>query len=181
MTLKLGGVRLDPPAAFNFLVTLQGSGGSVGGGASMPKPPAAGFSEAGGLEMNLEVEEYKEGGVNDRVRQFATRMSYSHIRLKRGMALSDELWEWIYAFVEGRGERKDGAVTLMDAEHKPVKAWEFIRGLPVKWSGPSLDANQSQVAFEELEIAHEGLRLGSSTTLMSPGELVDLGRDALGL
>ena len=33
----------------------------------------------------------------------------------------------------------------------------FTRGLPVKWSGPSFNASQSQVVFEEVEIAHEGL------------------------
>jgi hypothetical protein len=28
----------------------------------------------------------------------------------------------------------------------------------VKWTGPSLNAAQNQVAIEELEIAHEGLK-----------------------
>ena len=36
-----------------------------------------------------------------------------------------------------------------------------MRGLPVKWTGLSLNAGQSQVAFEEIEIAHEGLTLSS--------------------
>ena len=32
-------------------------------------------------------------------------------------------------------------------------------GIPVKWTGPSLNASQSNVAIEALEIAHEGLEL----------------------
>jgi hypothetical protein len=34
--------------------------------------------------------------------------------------------------------------------------------LPVKVSGPSLNAKTGEVAIEELDIAHEGLRLGSA-------------------
>jgi phage tail-like protein len=61
--------------------------------------------------------------------------------------------------VLGTVARRDGVVTLLDEERNVVKAWSFTRGLPVKWSGPSLNAMQSQVAFEEIEIAHEGLAL----------------------
>jgi hypothetical protein len=35
----------------------------------------------------------------------------------------------------------------------------FKRGIPMKWVGPSLNAAQSNVAIESLEIAHEGLFL----------------------
>ena len=37
-------------------------------------------------------------------------------------------------------------------------------GIPVKWSGPALDAGTSAVAIEKLEIAHEKL-----TLTLSPG------------
>ncbi|MFN2407759.1 MAG: phage tail protein [Pyrinomonadaceae bacterium] len=35
--------------------------------------------------------------------------------------------------------------------------WRFKRGVPMKWTGPSLNAAQSSVAIEALEISHEGL------------------------
>jgi phage tail-like protein len=37
--------------------------------------------------------------------------------------------------------------------------WKFKRGIPVKWSGPALNASQNSVAVESLEIAHEGLEM----------------------
>ena len=37
--------------------------------------------------------------------------------------------------------------------------WQVRRGLPVKWTGPSMNAGQGEVAVEELEIALEGLKL----------------------
>jgi hypothetical protein len=39
----------------------------------------------------------------------------------------------------------------------PNNIWYFRRGLPVKYTGPSLNATQSSVAIESIEIAHEGL------------------------
>jgi hypothetical protein len=35
--------------------------------------------------------------------------------------------------------------------------WTFRRGLPVKYSGPTLNALQGAVAIESISIMHEGL------------------------
>jgi phage tail-like protein len=160
MALNLAGVRADPILGYNFLITLVDSSSVLTSVLSgIYNVVLGGFSEASGLEMNLEVEEYKEGGRNDTPRKFPTRVTWSNLRLKRGVAYSDDLWNWHYGFVEGRGRRRDGVVVLQNDLHVPIKVWYFTRGLPVKWTGPSLDAGQSRVAVEEVEIAHEGLKL----------------------
>ncbi|MFZ0318999.1 MAG: phage tail protein [Candidatus Sulfotelmatobacter sp.] len=151
------GVRVDPYRAFNFLITLADSAGSSGGAAQ--STPAGGFSECSGIEMSMDIEEYKEGGNNATTLRFPTRIKWTNLRLKRGIALADDLWLWHYGFVQGQVVRRDGVVTLLDEQKNPVKVWSFTRGLPVKWTGPSLNAIQNQVAIEELEIAHEGLKL----------------------
>ena len=152
--------RGDPARAYNFLVSLVNSGSvltTVLQG--IQKIPVAGFSECTGLETTLDVEEYKEGGNNGAVLRFPTRTTWGNIRLKRGVVLDDDLWNWHYDFVLGQGRRRDGVIVLQNDQHSPVKVWTFTRGLPVKWTGPSLNASQNQVAIEELEIAHEGLQL----------------------
>lgn len=160
MATSAQGVRSDPYRAFNFLIRLVDSGGTPGGTTqSQQGSPAGGFSECSGIEMSLDVEEYKEGGNNGCSLQFPTRVKLTHLRLKRGLALSDDLWNWHYSFVQGQVVRRDGVVSLLDEQQNPVKTWSFRRGLPVKWSGPSLNAMTNQVAIEELEIAHEGLKL----------------------
>jgi phage tail-like protein len=189
MSAFVPAARIDPYRSFNFLITLTRSaksmsfGGyvvapavtvsqpvisisiSIGGGAAAPRPappppaPVAGFSECSGLELALDIEEYKEGGNNGTVLRLPTRAKWTNLKLKRGVALSDDLWLWHYGFVQGTVSRRDGVVTLQDEQQNPVKVWSFKRGLPVKWTGPSLNATQSQVAFEEIEIAHEGLTL----------------------
>jgi phage tail-like protein len=162
--MGLGGIgmRTDPFRNYNFLVMLVDSASSLMSVLSaIQRTALAGFSESSGLEMDLEVEEYKEGGGNGTILKFPTRVKWSNIRLRRGMAASDDLWSWHYNFVEGKGARRDGVIVLQDERHNPAKAWSFTRGLPVKWVGPSMNAAQSQVAIEELEITHEGLKLWS--------------------
>lgn len=158
MAVGIPGLRLDPVRTYNFLITLIDS--SVLGtlASAVQNVVLGGFTECTGIEMELETESYNEGGNNGRVLMFPTRVKWSHIRLRRGMAVGAELWNWHYGFVEGKGRRRDGIIVLQNDARVPVQLWSFTRGLPVKWTGPSLNAMQSQVAVEELEIAHEGLR-----------------------
>ena len=46
---------------------------------------------------------------------------------------------------------------LLTETRVPQSIWYFRRGLPVKYSGPSLNATQNNVAIESIEIAHEGV------------------------
>lgn len=149
----------DPALGFNFSISLVESA-SVGSfiQAAVGRPPAGGFSECSGLEVTIPAETYAEGGNNGTLLKFGGRAAWSNIRLKRGVVTSADLWRWHYDYVEGKGRRRDGVITLLDERGESVRVWRFVRGLPVRWAGPALDALQSHVAIEEIEIAHEGLR-----------------------
>jgi phage tail-like protein len=156
--------RVDPVLGFNFNISLTDSANTISLAVSIVAPTAlGGFTECSGLETTLETEDYREGGNNGLVRKFPTRTTWANVRLKRGVATSDQLWVWHYDYVLGHGKRRDGVITLQNDRFQTVKAWRFMRGLPVKWVGPSMNAMQGQVAIEELEIAHEGMKL------LSPG------------
>src|SRR5262249_27994841 len=143
---RVTGQRNDPFRAYNFLVTLVDSSSSLGAVLSAIQNVAlGGFSECSGLEMTMDPEEYKEGGVNSTILKFPNRVKWSNIKLRRGMTYADNLWKWHYSFVEGRGVRRDGVVVLQNDLQTPVKVWSFTRGLPIKWTGPTLNAAQSQV------------------------------------
>jgi phage tail-like protein len=153
--------RNDPLGAFNFYITLLDSSSLLGTLVTAVLGYAvAGFSECTGLEASVEIMDYREGGLNTYVHKFATRASYANLVLKRGVIyLYDDLWNWHNGWVQGSGTRKDGLVVLLDESRQPAKIWKFKRGIPMKWVGPSLNASQSSVAFESLDIAHEGLEL----------------------
>ena len=98
---------------------------------------------------------------------FPTRVKWSNINLKKGVGVSSALWDWHYGFVEGKGKRRDGIIVLQNDLKIPVKIWQFRRGLPVKYTGPSMNAGQSQIAVESIEIAHEGISQVPFTGLAS--------------
>jgi phage tail-like protein len=155
--------RNDPVLNHNFVISLLDSTSAL----TPAAPPAlaaildgaaAGFSECTGLELTMPAEEYREGGNNTAVLKFASRASWSNVSLKRGVSGNTDLWDWHFSFIEGRGKRRDGVILLLDASRQPRQAWYFRRGLPVKYSGPSLNATQNSVVIEAIEIAHEGLQ-----------------------
>jgi phage tail-like protein len=157
----------NPLPAFNFLIQLIDSSSKVaevltavslasGGG---------GFTECSGLDASLQVEDYIEGGQNSYTHKFPTRITYPNIILKRGVGFGEDLWNWHFSYVKGKGKRRDGVIFLQNDLHIPIKQWIFKSGLPVKWSGPSLNASQNAIAIESIEIAHEGLELVSPGTI----------------
>ncbi|HKE25408.1 MAG TPA: phage tail protein [Bryobacteraceae bacterium] len=154
-------LRIDPLGVYNFYLTLLDSQATVGTLITAAVNYfVAGFSECTGMEATFEVMQVKEGGLNTHVWQLPVRASHSNITLKHGAIYAyDDLWDWHYSWVTGQGTRKDGLIVLKDNSGQPAKMWKFKRGIPTKWVGPSLNAMQSNVAIEALEIAHEGLEL----------------------
>jgi phage tail-like protein len=146
--------------SYNFLISLLDTSSNLAKSiavSAIMEVALGGFSECSGLEMSLDVEEYNEGGRNGYALKFPTRVKWSNITLKKGVGAGTDLWDWHYGFVEGRGKRRDGIVILQNDLHIPNNVWYFRRGLPVKYTGPSMSATQSDVAIESIEIAHEGI------------------------
>jgi phage tail-like protein len=156
------GTRSDPLLGYNFIVTLIDTSSVLALatsfiGSAISDVALGGFTECTGLEMALDVEEYKEGGNNGAILKFPTRVKWTDITLKKGMGTSTELWDWHYGFVEGEGKRRDGIIMLQNDLHEPNNIWYFKRGLPIKYTGPTMNASQNGVAIESIVIAHEGI------------------------
>ncbi len=163
--------RADPLLGFNFVVSITDShpaASSALAGISINVTTAqatAGFSEISGLEATMDVENYDAGGVNGGALRFPGRIKWSNLVFKRGVIaqrpISDtsDFRAWLQTFLDGKVVRKDGVITLMDESGSAALAWSWHRGLFTKVAGPTLNAQQSQVAIEQLEIAHEGLTI----------------------
>ena len=143
------GDRTNPVLGFHFSVAVEINGVVV-----------AGFSEVSGLQSELEVQEYREGGVNEYTHKFAGPAKYpSNLILKRGIADKNGLWPWYSKVVQGTVQRQTVTVLLMNNSGDETRRWQLINAYPVKWSGPDLKATASEVAIETLELAHDGLIL----------------------
>lgn len=121
----------------------------------------AGFSEVSGLQQELEMEEYAEGGQNFFVHKLPKRIKYPPLVLKRGILLSDDLWTWYQDYLYGRAVPKEGSIVMygfVNGEKKEVRRWNFEKAYPVKWVGPDFRAVSGDVAIESLELVHQGLK-----------------------
>ncbi len=169
-------IRVGPLPSFNFYIALVDEPDNALKEAAQVASSfvLGGFSEAQGLESEIEVVEYAAGGVNDRVFRFPTRARFPHVVLSRGVAFDEDLYLWHEAFLKGEGRRRNGMIFLANEARVPIKAWTFENGIPVKWSGPALNAATPGVAIEKLEIAHEKLAL-----TLSPGKALDSALDAV--
>lgn len=121
----------------------------------------AGFSEVSGLEQEIEVEEYKEGGM-DFVHKLPNGIKYANLVLKRGISDSPQLRLWYQAVVQAVTYRlplpKSPVIyiSIIDASGEEQVRFLVKSAYPIKWSGPQLNATGSEVAIEALEIVHEG-------------------------
>jgi phage tail-like protein len=155
-------LRSDPLLNHNFVVSLLDTSSTLAavGAAALSAVSdvlLGGFSECSGLEMSLKVEDYNEGGNNGTVLKFPGRVSWGNLTFKKGLSSSSALWDWSYGFAIGKGKRRDGLIVLLNELHAPNNIWFFRRGLPLKYSGLTMNAMHSNVAIESIEIAHEGI------------------------
>lgn len=155
------------------------------------------FSAIEGLDSEMEVESYREGGNNAAPLRFKTRIKPTQLVLKRGITPNPDLWDWAWQVVYGNRAplRKDGWVILNDRgpiniagfklggltsnpnvpklpfiNEMPIAAWQFKNGLPEKLEGPGLDAKANRTAIETLSISHQGLTRLGLTAIPGVGE-----------
>ena len=139
------GERSDPYRAYNFLVEIDGNA-------------RAGFRECAGLDSSQDPVEYREGNEKSlTVRKIPTLVKYSNITLKRGITDDADLWNWRKQAADGKVDRKNGSIVLLNDTGEETMRWNFREGWPTKWSGADFNATGTDVAIETLEIAHEGI------------------------
>jgi phage tail-like protein len=140
------GDRTDPYLDYRFSVEIEGL--IVGG-----------FSEASGLQVEVETEDYQEGGVNDYTHKLPKAVRHPPLVLKRGITDAEALWKWQGSLGKPKTkiERKTIRIILLDGQGQEKISWRCLQAYPVKWTGPELKADRNGVAFESLEIAHCGI------------------------
>jgi phage tail-like protein len=152
---SLLGIRGDPYMSFNFLVEIEGL--LVGG-----------FSEVTGLQIETEVKDYREGGLNEYIHKLAGPTRYpANLTLKHGLIDIETLWSWHQDVTQGIIERKNGSIYLLDPKRLPAMWWDFMEAYPVKWSGPDLNAGSGTVAMESVELVHKGISKPMLSSLVS--------------
>ncbi|MFZ0771180.1 MAG: phage tail protein [Candidatus Sulfotelmatobacter sp.] len=140
------GDRKDPWRGYNFKLEIDGISRN-------------GFRECSGLDATTAPVDYREGTEKGNiVRKLTGLNSHSNVTLKWGTTDDHSLWDWRDKAIQGKTERKNGSIILLDEAGEEKERWNFVDGWPTKWTGPSFNATANEVAIETLEIVHEGLK-----------------------
>lgn len=115
------------------------------------------FSVCTGLEMEVEVFQYAEGGNNEFVHNLPGRVRYPNLHLTHGLTDQDALQKWFWA-TRTKAELREITIELQSPDGRARRTWTFADAFPVKWTGPVVDAGSAEYGTESLEIAHSGLK-----------------------
>jgi len=149
--------------SFHFRVKFNFAGGILQKlGLNLPLNPDGNedidvhFKSVSGLEVSLQTETISEGGQNLFDYKVPLRTECSNLVLKRGYVKNSTIIKWckfnfdnpfgvvfpIPVFVE-----------LLNEKHEPTITWNVFGAYPVKWSFEELNAEQSALLIETLELS----------------------------
>ena len=120
-----------------------------------------GFSEVSGLNIENKVIEYRDGVSPEysKIKMPGMR-EYSNITMKRGVFKGDnEFFKWLNTISLNTVDRRDITISLLNEKHEPVVVWKVHNAFPIKVQSTDLKADGSEVAVEQLDLAHEGLSI----------------------
>lgn len=146
--------REDPYGAFSFQVEFPDVG--IDGGAVI-----GGFAEVTGLNAEVETVEYRNGNERSLApRRLSGLVRYSDLTLKRGVVGDLTLWQWFTQSLRGQPQRANGRIHLLNEAHdQVVMSWRIRDAWPTKYTGPNLAGKASEIAIEELVLAHGGIEI----------------------
>ena len=124
----------------------------------------ASFSEVTGFDASVDVIEYREGDdLRNTPRKLPGLSKYGNITLKWGIVTDREMFDWM-ATIAGTNTqnptgiaRKKMTITLITDDGGDGPQWEVINAWPTRYTAPDFNGIGGEVAFESIEIAHEGL------------------------
>lgn len=142
------GALVDPLRNYNFKLLIDGV-------------TQAHFTSFTGLNLQVEVLNFREGGGGNVVRRLAGRPKPGDARLYYGLTSSPELWTWFQASVNGVPQRKNVSVLMLGMDgFTEVMRWNLNECWPSEWHGAPLDALGNQIAIESLVLVFEAITRG---------------------
>jgi len=79
---------------------------------------------------------------------------YANIVLRRALGGDRRLYAWREAIMAGKKDRRRVEIRQLDENGAATSSTWILEGAwPCRWSGPLFDANASEIAMEEIELA----------------------------
>jgi phage tail-like protein len=132
-----------PLPAYSFLATVGGQ--------------TAGFSEVSGLAIELDTVTYSHGLSHWEGERLLTYPSTKHrqLSLKRGVVAGDgSFYDWL---VGADAEPRPMDLSLVDSSGAPKVTWRIKEAIPIRLTGPALNASSNEVAIDSLDVMAAGV------------------------
>jgi phage tail-like protein len=139
------GAHVDPLRSYNFKLEINGI---VEGH----------FTDCTGLSVNVQVITYREGGNSQTTYKLPGPVTYGDITLKYGLTETDDVWRWFMAAVDGRLDRRNVSIVLIDNDGVTERMrWNLFNAWLAQWTGTVLSATAQTIAVEQVKLVFETL------------------------
>ncbi len=150
-------LKTYPAVGFHFRVSL-GAGDDDGDSR---------FQSVAGLSVEVETENKKEGGENRFEHVLPIRTKYPLLVLKKGLIQSKVFRKWcmdnINAITTMASQDPtkplitpmDLTVSLLNPDGEELMVWNIVHAWPKKWSVSDLNAEQSSIVVETIELQYQ--------------------------
>ena len=119
----------------------------------------ASFSEISGLDVEVEVTEYRKGDspVFSSIKMPGL-IKTTDVTLKKGIFTNDiSMFTWFNEINMNTIERKTVQIMLLNESGDTEITWTLTNAFPKQIQGTELNSTSSDVAVETMVLAHEGL------------------------
>jgi phage tail-like protein len=147
-----------PPVGFRFKVKFEGLDDEVGEDIY--------FQSVAGLSVDIETEEFAEGGENRFKHKLPTRTKFPNLVLKRGLLKTSGLIKWCEkAFEDFEFKPLSLIISLYSdegqdsVESSPMITWKITHAIPVKWAIDDLNSQESKIVLETLELSYNYFKI----------------------
>jgi len=151
-----------PPASFRFAVLVLDESGAN-------SKPETHFKSVSGLESEIETEPIQLGGENLYTYSLPKVVKYSPLILSRGLATySSPFTDWYWKFMN-TGEDKLKVpirhllVSLISHDRNPIISWLVWFAYPVSWKVSEFNAQNNEIAIEEVKIVYRNFEIVRNT------------------
>jgi phage tail-like protein len=118
-------------------------------------------TEVTGLKLKSKNMDYRPGNDPTFIMlKIPGLKEFENLTIKKAVFKQDiALYTWYKSIQSGENdqERKDIIITLHDEQGDPIMSWTVLRSFPISYSGPDLKSTDSQIAFESIELTHQGI------------------------
>ena len=154
------GTHPDPFRGFNFRVNSLKFG-------------TIAFQKVSGLNIGVEVAEYREGTDINTIRKLPGLATFENVTFERGVGDAQTLVQWMKQIVDLGNEpqlpsdvdiRSVVTVQLLSHRQQLVRQYTLRECWPVALNLGDMDASSSDVIIESLALCHEGLSIDFNGT-----------------